>query len=436
MAEVLTDRNFPSADVKLLDDNESLGQLESVGDEVSFIQSVRSEQFEKVDFTFFASDQECTRQNWKKAQTAGSAIVDLSYALEDEPTAQIKSPWIQRQLGQPLTPELQPGPAVVAHPAAVVLALLLLRVQKAGAVKRVVATVFEPASEHGQKGMDELHEQTVNLLSFQPLPKKVFDTQVAFNMVARYGEQSVPALATVQRRVLKHYQRIVGKDALLPSLLVLQAPIFHGHAFTLHVEMEKPVEIESISRTLAGEHVTVTRLADESPSNVNAAGQGDVLVSVQPDSNLSNGLWLWAATDNLRVAAATAVEHRVLQCRDRGASQAGRLDVARGRARAQAAKSLDPGLRYRALYNLGARGAARRRADTAHRDELLDDAADRLRQALLLQPSSARAKWNLELAERRRPPPPPQSGGGGGGGRRQRAGRRRSRASPAASPRI
>jgi aspartate-semialdehyde dehydrogenase len=57
IAEVLGDRNFPSADIKLLDDNESLGQLESVGDEVSFIQSVRAEQFDKVDFTFFASDQ-------------------------------------------------------------------------------------------------------------------------------------------------------------------------------------------------------------------------------------------------------------------------------------------------------------------------------------------------------------------------------------------
>ena len=96
VAEVLGDRNFPSLDIKLLDDNESLGQLETVGDEVSFIQSVRSEQFEKVDFTFFASDQECTRQNWKKAQNAGSAIVDLSYALEDEPDAEVKSPWIQR----------------------------------------------------------------------------------------------------------------------------------------------------------------------------------------------------------------------------------------------------------------------------------------------------------------------------------------------------
>ena len=71
VAEVLGDRNFPSLDIKLLDDNDSLGKLETVGDEVSFIQSVRAEQFEKVDFTFFACDQECTRQNWKKAQAAG-----------------------------------------------------------------------------------------------------------------------------------------------------------------------------------------------------------------------------------------------------------------------------------------------------------------------------------------------------------------------------
>jgi aspartate-semialdehyde dehydrogenase len=207
-----------------------------------------------------------------------------------------------------LTPELQPGPAVIAHPAAVVLALLLLRIQKAGAVKRVVATVFEPASEHGQKGMDELHEQTVNLLSFQQLPKKVFDTQVAFNMVARYGEQSVPALTAVERRVLRHYQRIVGQDALMPSLLLVQAPIFHGHAFTLHIEMENPVEIENVSKALAGEHVTITGLAEESPSNVNAAGQADILLSIQPDPNLASGLWLWAASDNLRIAASTAVE--------------------------------------------------------------------------------------------------------------------------------
>jgi aspartate-semialdehyde dehydrogenase len=165
VAEVLNDRNFPSIDVKLLDDEEALGKLEAVGDEVTFIQNVRTEQFQNIDFTFFASDPESTRKNWKTAHNAGSAIIDLTSALEDEPDATVRSPWIERQLGQALIPQLQPGPAVVAHPAAVVLALLLLRVQKAASVKLAVATVFEPASEHGQKGMDELHEQTVNLLS-------------------------------------------------------------------------------------------------------------------------------------------------------------------------------------------------------------------------------------------------------------------------------
>src|SRR5580700_3257906 len=188
LAEVLNDRNFPSLDVKLLDDDESLGKLEALGDEVTFIQKVRADEFRNVDFTFFAADPESARKNWKIARDAGSDIVDLSYALEDD--AEVRAPWIERQLGQPLVPELQPGPVVTAHPASVVLALLMLRVQKAAKVVRASATVFEPASEHGQKAMDELHQQTVNLLSFQPLPKSVFDAQVAFNMLARYGEQS------------------------------------------------------------------------------------------------------------------------------------------------------------------------------------------------------------------------------------------------------
>ena len=207
-----------------------------------------------------------------------------------------------------MIPELQPGPAVVAHPAAVVLALLLLRVQKAALVKRAVATVFEPASEHGQKGMDELHEQTVNLLSFQPLPKNIFDAQVAFNMLGRYGEHSVPSLAMVESRVLTHFRRIVGHDAPPPSLSLVQAPIFHGHAFAIHLELGQAADVEDISRALAGEHVNLTHGAEDAPSNVNAAGQADIQVSIAADASLPNGIWLWAASDNLRIAAATAVE--------------------------------------------------------------------------------------------------------------------------------
>jgi Ca-activated chloride channel family protein len=76
----------------------------------------------------------------------------------------------------------------------------------------------------------------------------------------------------------------------------------------------------------------------------------------------------------------------------------------------QAAKSLDPDLRYRALYNAGVAALKQVAADTAARDSLLSEASSYLKDALSLMPASPRAKWNLELAERRKPPPP--SGGG------------------------
>ena len=94
---------------------------------------------------------------------------------------------------------------------------------------------------------------------------------------------------------------------------------------------------------------------------------------------------------------------------------------------ARAASSLDPELRFRALYNLGLLGLLEARSDTANRDAHLADAERAYREALLLKPFHIRAKWNLELVKRMRGgggqnkpnPPPPPSGGGGGGGAAQ-----------------
>jgi aspartate-semialdehyde dehydrogenase len=322
LAEVLNERNFPSSQVKLLDDDESLGQLEAVGDEVTFIQKLRLEEFRNVDFTFFASDPQSTLKTWKAVRETGSAIVDMSYALEDDPDAVVRAPSVERQLELRLFPELEPKATVIAHPAAVVLATLMLKVQKAGAVRHVAATVFEPASEHGQKGMDELHNQTISLFSFQPLPKDIFGTQVAFNLISRYGEQSVPALSSVQSRILKHYRKIVP-EAPVPSLLLLQAPVFHGYAFAIQVELEQTADVEKIAGVLTGDRVNVTHSPDDSPSNVSAAGQGDIQVSIVPDESNPRGLWLWAASDNLRIAATTAVEcaETLIATRPRGVVQ-------------------------------------------------------------------------------------------------------------------
>ena len=52
--EALGESPFAAAEFVLMDDQEAIGQLESVGDEVTFIQQITSSSFAHSDFTFSA----------------------------------------------------------------------------------------------------------------------------------------------------------------------------------------------------------------------------------------------------------------------------------------------------------------------------------------------------------------------------------------------
>ena len=313
--EVLEERNFPAVDVKLLDDDEVAGQLDAVGEEPTFIQSIRPEQFQKVDFVFFACDPQTTLINWQSARSAGSAVIDLSYALEDEAGVQVRSPWISLALDGTVPLDLETNTVVAAHPAAVVLALLMVRAQKAGAIRHANVTIFEPVSENGKQGMDELHQQTVHLLGFQPVPDNIYGDQIAFNLVASYGKSSALSLEATERRIVSHFKRITKGRAAIPSVRLVQAPVFHSYTFSLYLEMLTQVSAEELVQVLAGDHVAIMTKAPyvageeppaESPSNVSAAGSNDVLLSLRQDPEKKNGFWLWIAADNFKIAAITA----------------------------------------------------------------------------------------------------------------------------------
>jgi aspartate-semialdehyde dehydrogenase len=133
---------------------------------------------------------------------------------------------------------------------------------------------------------------------------------VAFNMVQRYGQKSQLSLDSLEARVRRHYQELAGTDAPQPALLMLQPPVFHGNALGIFLETEQPVNQAKLLAALGGDHVMLAGAEDDDsqPSNVNTAGQPDILLSLKSEVSRPNGIWLWAAIDNLRVAAMTAVE--------------------------------------------------------------------------------------------------------------------------------
>jgi aspartate-semialdehyde dehydrogenase len=128
-------------------------------------------------------------------------------------------------------------------------------------------------------------------------------------MVSRFGDESRQSVSAVSERIVRHYQKIAGSAKLaVPSVLTLQAPVFHGHALAVNLQFERDADVATVALALAGEHVSVVPSSQEAPNNVNAAGQNEVLVSVAADNVNPRSVWVWGAFDNLRVAAAAAVE--------------------------------------------------------------------------------------------------------------------------------
>jgi aspartate-semialdehyde dehydrogenase len=201
----------------------------------------------------------------------------------------------------------------VAHPAAIALALFLRRLHAHNPIRRSVIQILAPASELGAEGIEELQAQTVSLLSFKNLPKTVFDAQLAFSLLARYGDHAPAPLDRTALTIERHLAALLalpgeGEGAPMPSLRLIQAPVFHGYSFSAWVEFGSNPGIEALESGLACEWINVRGADAEPPDNVGNAGQPGIAVGgIAEDSACPDACWFWMVADNLKLAAENAV---------------------------------------------------------------------------------------------------------------------------------
>ncbi|HMG02714.1 MAG TPA: Asd/ArgC dimerization domain-containing protein [Edaphobacter sp.] len=316
LSDELAESPLATSNIVLLEDeDETAGKLAAAGDEAAFIQKIESGSFEHMDFVFFAGDGQMTLKHWQQARKAGASIIDLTYALEEEKDVLVMSPWVGEALGKQdsLGAELHLGTQAVipAHPVAVMLGLVAARIQARLPLSGLAATVMEPASEHGRAAMDEMHQQTVSLLSFQELPREQYDAQVSFNLLPALGAAAKVGLGATGRRIEKQYAAL-SNGALPPlALQIVQAPVFHGYVVSVFLETQEPTTVAEIERALEGEHIDLVTDGSEPPSNLSAAGQEEIMVRVT-DSGIEHSdggkrFWLWMAADNLKLTALHAI---------------------------------------------------------------------------------------------------------------------------------
>ena len=290
--------------IVLLDDEEGEGSLASAGDEATFVQRVDAEALKRLDVVFFCGTAELTRRFWEGAREAGAIVVDLSRALAGTPGVLVWSPALRGGV----QPDLQTAAVVPGYGPAMMLAMVVERLQAAGmAVRETSATLLLPASEYGRAAMDELHQQTVSLLSFQAVPDEVFGVQSAFNVLSGFGTEAKVSLPEAQAAVQQHLKLLRDDGAPEIAVQVLQAPVFHGYMISALVELDAAAEVGTVQGALRGPRLRVLAGEGEEPSNAMAAGQDEAVVRVLAAGG-GRRFWLAMAADNLRLLTTEAVE--------------------------------------------------------------------------------------------------------------------------------
>jgi aspartate-semialdehyde dehydrogenase len=297
---------FAGADFRLVDEEVAAGTLTEAGGEPALIRPVEEDSFHGARMVFFTGSAEFTSTNIAAARRTGAKVFDLSGGVIGQAGSRAWFLKLDAMLGR----EFSKDTALFLIPAAAATAAagLALALAKIG-VQRLAVTCFQSVSEAGRVGIEELESQTGHLLSFQSVGQPVFDTQVAFNLLDRFGPASRQKLGKMRERVRRETEACLGGKVAMPAIQVVHAPVFYGTVFSAWAEFPVEVDAEKIVSACKDAGFVMTSPDEVGPSNVSAAGEKAIqLGNPEKDPSLPGAWWFWGAADNIRLPAANAVK--------------------------------------------------------------------------------------------------------------------------------
>jgi aspartate-semialdehyde dehydrogenase len=305
---LLEESRFAGWDLRLVDEDEAAGILTEAGGEAALIQRVEEGTFRGARFAFLASSHGFGKQCLAPARDAGATVIDFSHAAMSDPDGVPWFPKIEALSGRVAAKKSKSFGVCSAGGTAI--ASLALALRQYG-LQRLVAVVYEPVSEAGRDGVEELETQTSQLLSFQSVGNRVFGTQTAFNMLPRFGSESRVALHEKLLELRAEISAAVGDPVEVAKISanLVHAPVFYGTTFSVCVDLANVGEASTLAQAVKAAGFAVVPSEEAGPSNVSVAGDTALYLSEpRPDTARSNCWWFWGAGDNLRVPAWSGIK--------------------------------------------------------------------------------------------------------------------------------
>ena len=303
MIATLEEREFPVERLRLFASERSEGKsLQFEGSEIP-VETLKEDSFRGIDIALFSAGAERSKIWAPVAAQSGCVVVDNSSQWRMDPKVPLVVPEVNSH-------DLKWHKGIIANPncSTIQMVVVLKPIHDAARIRRVVVTTFQSVSGTGKKAMDELLQQTTDLLNFREVKCNVYPHQIAFNCLPHIDKFLENGYTKEEMKMVDETKKIMGDDSIRVTATTVRVPVFRCHSESINIETEKKLSANEAREVLSAAPGIVVFDAPEKnvyPLAIQVAGKDETYVGrIREDESIHNGLNLWIVADNLRKGAA------------------------------------------------------------------------------------------------------------------------------------
>ena len=306
MLSILEQINFPFKKVYVLASSRSSGKTISFKGNDLIVQELETFNFDKVDIGLFSPGASVSAVHAPRAVDAVCIVIDNTsqFRYDDDVPLVVTE----------VNPHVISGykkKGIIANPNCSTIQMLvaLKPIYDAVGIERINVCTYQAVSGTGKEAIDELANQSINIMNAKDIESSVYSKQIAFNVIPHIDEFQSNKYTKEEMKMVWETKKIFEDDSILVNPTAVRVPVFYGHSEAIHIETKEKIGAES-AKELLKKMPGVTVIDEQKdggyPTAVTeAAGENPVFVGrIREDISHPRGLNMWVVSDNVRKGAA------------------------------------------------------------------------------------------------------------------------------------
>lgn len=302
---LLETREFPLQSLRLLASERSAGRSLAFRGRACPVELLTSDSFHGIDIAFFSAGGSRSKEFAPAAVRSGALVIDNSSAYRMDPEVPLVIPEINPE-------DIMNHRGIIANPncSTIVMLMAVAPLRKLAPVRRIVASTYQAASGAGAQAMQELLDQTHEILHERPIQPHVFPHPIAFNLFSHNTKIDVTGYNEEERKMIFESRKILHDPTLKITATCVRVPVVRAHSESLNIEFEagQRPSLEAIRAALAdfpGVAIVDDREANHFPMPLEASGRDEVLVGrLRYDLSNDDAIDLFLSGDQILKGAA------------------------------------------------------------------------------------------------------------------------------------